>query len=556
MRWIARILAAFVVMAAGMGSAQAPGAKLALVIGIGDYGRDAAAQQAGNFVSPPPLVNAVRDAALVADALQSKGFTVTRVLNPDRRTMLAAVNTFGQALTAAGPDAVGLFYFAGHGAQGRPALERDIDNYLVPLGTSLSTEIDLESEALGLSRISEKLRPGPRGATVIILDACRDFALPQANRSIATRGLAEARAAPGTFIAYATAPGATAQDGAAGQNGPYAKALATQVRAAAGTRLEDVFIAVRNSVQTETRGKQVPWESGSLRRAVTLGIAPVATPVVAVDRSQLPAPPPPKTRPGESFTECAECPEMVVVPSGHFVMGSPEIEAGRDVDEPQRQVTIAHPFAAARFEVTFAQWDACVAAGGCALPYEPRYSPADSGWGRGNRPVINVSWQDAKSYVGWLNGRVGGKAYRLLSESEWEYVARAGTTTPFSFGATISASQANYNGEVVYGAGQAGEYRRKTMPVGSFPANAFGLYDTHGNVWEWVEDCFTYGLNGAPLDGSPIVTGSCEHRVLRGGAWDDGPSRLRSAGRSGSWPNSRTAYYGFRVARTVLPTAP
>ncbi len=276
MRWMARLLAAAVVLAAAMGNAQQAPAKLALVIGVSDYGQNRAAQEAAGFVVPPALANAVRDSALVADSLAAQGFQVVRVTNPDKRAMLAAVNAFGATLSRAGPDAVGVFYFAGHGAQGRPALERDIDNYLIPLGADLVTEVDLDSEALGLSRVSATIQPGVRGAVVLILDACRNFALPTVNRSgLVTRGLAEARAAPGTIIAYATSPGATALDALPGQtNGPYALALSAQVRAAAGTRLEDVFIAVRNKVLEGTRNTQVPWENGSLRRAVVLGIAP------------------------------------------------------------------------------------------------------------------------------------------------------------------------------------------------------------------------------------------------------------------------------------------
>ncbi len=221
-RWRSFVVVVLAFFCAHGADAQvSPASKLALVIGVSDYGADAAAQEAAGFVTPPPLANAVRDSETVAAALEAQGFAVTRVANPDKRAMLAAVNAFGRLLTAAGPDAVGVFYFAGHGAQGRPALERDIDNYLIPLGADLVTEVDLDSEALGLSRISATLRPGPRGAMVLILDACRDFALPAASRSgLVTRGLAEARAAPGTIIAYATSPGQVALDGAPGQNGP------------------------------------------------------------------------------------------------------------------------------------------------------------------------------------------------------------------------------------------------------------------------------------------------------------------------------------------------
>jgi formylglycine-generating enzyme required for sulfatase activity len=165
---------------------------------------------------------------------------------------------------------------------------------------------------------------------------------------------------------------------------------------------------------------------------------------------------------GDSFKECEACPEMMVVPVGSFMMGSPPREEGPVSNGEQRRVTIARPFAVGMFEVTFAEWDACVASGGC------KHEPGDEGWGRGKQPVINVSWNDiTQQYLPWLS-RKTGKAYRLLSEAEWEYVARAGTTTPFSWGSSISTNQANYNGNYVYGRGSKGEYRGRTLPVDSF----------------------------------------------------------------------------------------
>jgi hypothetical protein len=171
---------------------------------------------------------------------------------------------------------------------------------------------------------------------------------------------------------------------------------------------------------------------------------------------------------------------MVVVPAGSFTMGSPPSEEGRsDSEGPQHRVTIARPFAVGKFEVTFAEWDACVAAGGCS------HRPGDQGWGRGNRPVIDVSWNDiTQQYLPWLS-RKTGKTYRLLSEAEWEYAARAGTTTAFSTGRTITPEQANFDGNYTYGGSAKGVYRSKTVEVGSFPPNAFGLFDMHGNLWEW-----------------------------------------------------------------------
>ena len=251
-------------------------------------------------------------------------------------------------------------------------------------------------------------------------------------------------------------------------------------------------------------------------------------------------------RPGERFRDCGECPELVVVRSGSYVMGSPESEEGRYSDEgPQHRVTIGEAFAVGVYEVTFAEWDACVAAGGCN-----GHVPDDEGWGRGRRPVINVSWEDAQGYVDWLSRETGAE-YRMLSEAEWEYVARAGTETPFHFGGTISTLRANYDGRYTYGGGREGQYRNRTVEVGSFAANAFGLYDVHGNVWEWVQDCWNASYRGAPTDGSAWETGDCSHRVLRGGSWDLNPRYLRSAFRSGVPTGYRINNYGFRVARTL-----
>ena len=247
-------------------------------------------------------------------------------------------------------------------------------------------------------------------------------------------------------------------------------------------------------------------------------------------------PEPPGPVEGERFRDCSGCPELIVVPSGSYEMGSPSSEEGRhDNEGPVHRVTISKPFAVGVYEVTFADWDACVSGGGCNGP-----RPDDGGWGRGNRPVIDVSWDDAKEYVGWLS-RKTGEGYRLLSESEWEYVARAGTRTAYHFGSSISPGDANYDGNV-----------GKTTPVGSYPANDFGLHDVHGNVWEWVEDCWHGSYGGAPSDGSAWVTGGeCGRRVLRGGSWGDEPRYLRSAPRGGIGTGARSNGVGFRVARTL-----
>ena len=245
------------------------------------------------------------------------------------------------------------------------------------------------------------------------------------------------------------------------------------------------------------------------------------------------------------------CPEMVTIPPGAFLMGSPGSEEralaydGRE--EPQHEVQIDYRLAVGNYPVTFAEWDAAIAAG-ARLDRS-----VDEGWGRDRRPVIGVSREDAMAYIAWLNSRLeltgSTGAYRLPSEAEWEFACRAGTTTPFSFGDTLTTAQANYNGETDDNGGN----RRKTMPVGSFPANAFGLHDMHGNVWEWCEDVWnaSYSESGRPDDGSAWLTGSVSRRVVRGGSWKVSALELRSAFRSSYSPIHRDNDIGFRLARTI-----
>ena len=259
------------------------------------------------------------------------------------------------------------------------------------------------------------------------------------------------------------------------------------------------------------------------------------------------------------FRDCPACPEMVVVPAGSFMMGSPASEEGRLDDEgPQHRVTIGSSFAVGVHEVTFSEWNACVSAGGCG-----GYDPDDDGRGRGHRPVIHVSWEDAQGYVQWLSGETGER-YRLLTEAEWEYVARAGTQTARYWGETES-------GQCRYGNGAdldlESKYRERlqegfvwvrcsdehaeTAPAGWYQPNAFGLHDVLGNVWEWTEDCWNEDYSGAPSDGGAWLSGDCSMRVLRGGSWVNQPMVLRSAYRGRYPAGDRENNYGFRVARTM-----
>ncbi len=242
----------------------------------------------------------------------------------------------------------------------------------------------------------------------------------------------------------------------------------------------------------------------------------------------------------------SEGPEMVVIPAGEFLMGSAPPEPERYKEEgPRHRVGIEKTFAIGKYPVTFAEYDIFAEA-------TSREKPNDEGWGRGRRPVIYVSWEDATDYVKWLSTQTG-KHYRIPTEAEWEYAARAGTTTPFHYGERVTTEQANFDGTDTYNGSTEGEYRLKTVEVGCFPANAFGLHDVHGNVFEWVEDCWHINYEGAPTNGSAWLEegGDYARRVIRGGSWAINPGGLRSAIRDWSGTTNRLSILGFRLAQDI-----
>ena len=248
---------------------------------------------------------------------------------------------------------------------------------------------------------------------------------------------------------------------------------------------------------------------------------------------------------GETFRDALSSgghgPEMVVIPSGSFRMGCLNDDGDCTVNESPVHTVRVPRFAVSKYEVTFEQWDACVDAGGCG-----GYSPIDFGWGRNDRPVVYVTWREAQSFVTWLAAQTGAD-YRLPSEAEWEYAARAGTTTKYHWGNEIGINRANCDG-----CGSQWD-DRLTAPVASFDANICGLHDMHGNVWEWTEDCWNDGYDGAPSDGSAWASGRCDDRVLRGGSFADEPTRLRTASRVAITSAARGGHIGFRVARSLTP---
>jgi formylglycine-generating enzyme required for sulfatase activity len=509
LRHIAAALAAFAPFAAPALAEK----RVALVIGNANYTHIAKLDNPGN------------DARLMAETLRALGFTLVGggpQIDLDEAGFRQAVRNFGPALQGAD---VALFYYAGHGVQVRGS------NYLVPTAANPVSEADVDFQMMDTNMVLRQMEAAGARLNLVILDACRNNPFGGRGLRSTAPGLAQMQAPQGTLISFATQPGNVAADGKDG-NSPFTKALAQAIRKP-GLDIFRTFNEIGLAVASATGGAQQPWVSLSpikgdfyfagrgtadsaaaqaapdvsalqerlkaleeqLRKKdepkVAVVVPPVA-PAVPADTQPKPAvgvfpkstitvtPLSPERerslRPKDTFKECDVCPEMVVVPTGSFSMGSPTSEKERDSDEgPQRVVTLARPFAAGKFAVTFDEWDACVADGGCN-----GYRPADQGWGRGRRPVISVSWDDAKAYVAWLSRRTG-RTYRLLSEAEREYVARAGTTTPFWWGTSISTGQANYDGNYTYG-GRKGEYRQRTLPVDSFQQNPFGLYQVHGNV--------------------------------------------------------------------------
>jgi formylglycine-generating enzyme required for sulfatase activity len=564
------------------------------------------------YESAGPLANPEKDARLMAETLRSVGFTLIgggAQVNIDEDKFRHVVKQFGEQIQGAD---VAFFYYAGHG------VEVDSTNYLVPINADVTKQADVDF-MVGVDLVLHRMTAAGTKLNIVVLDACRNNPFSSGGRSlamgrgrdnemvkmrdisVAANGLAQMSTPDGTLIAFATQPGNTAADGDEG-NSPYTKALAEIIKTP-GLGILDIFNDVGARVQEASRHKQRPWFSiSSIDRSFkfvpatgvgtsvvatatpeTQAAAPVATaPSAAEIASKYEAAartaaveqgstskavdPPVQTqtpvgllsaeqeralKPPERFKECETCPEMVMVPAGAFLMGSPASEPGRESDEgPQQQIAFGHAFAVGRSAVTFSEWNACVAEGGCNA-----YRPGDYGWGGGKRPVINVSWSDAKAYVTWLSKKTGAP-YRLLSEAEREYVTRGCTSptcpsTPFWFGAEISPDRANYDWRYSYNGSAKAQAARRTVVTDASQPNPFGLLHVHGNVREWVEDCWNASLTGVPREGTARTTGDCTSHVVRGGSWADEPKDLRSAKRSWETAEERQAEIGFRVARTL-----
>jgi formylglycine-generating enzyme required for sulfatase activity len=479
------LVALLTVMMSGPTPAQE---RVALVIGNGDYSQ-----------SGLPSINGPdNDAAGMAAALTDIGFEVIVGTNLGVDEMQGHLARFAARLR---PGTEGLVYYSGHGVQ------VEGQNYLVPVDVRARYAEDVEAVSVSLDEVLDIGEVSGLATLIVILDACRDPGLPRRSGA-AVAGLAPPDVRSGSLIAYATRPNDIAR-GALDRYSIYTGELLQRIREP-GLVANRLFEEVRTAVTRITRGQQVPNEWTALM-----------TPFRFVE-GYCPAAP--------EFRDCEGCPLMVSIPAGSFTMGADD---GPREARPARRLDVEHRFAIGKHEVTFEEWDRCVMEGAC------RAIPDDGGWGRSRRPAINVEWDDAQRFVRWLARRTG-KPYRLPSEAQWEYAARGGTSSAFWWGDGAPAGRANCDGCGSQWGGQS------TAPVGSFPPNPYGLYDVHGNVFEWVEDCWHPSYVGAPDDLRPRVDGACASTVVRGGSWRYGSeaARVDARGKHGAGPRDD---FGFRV---------
>jgi formylglycine-generating enzyme required for sulfatase activity len=532
--------------------------RVALVIGNNNY-PDAST----------PLPSTIRDARALAEELRRSEFDVDLKENLGKAEMQRAIDAFVGKIRN---GTATLFYFSGYGIQVAG------QTYILPVNAQVWTEADVRRDGVSVDALLADMNRKGAKVKIIILDAAHRNPFERRFRASA-EGLAPLDAPEGTLALYSVAPGKVIADSTSA-NSPFVSELIKELRSPNLTA-EEVFNRARIGVSRASNNEQVPWVASSLTeefyfgtpRAVATAPAPAPTPPPAVSTAPpaapaptpppavstappaapapTPVPPPvvqpapqisstapatelspPNPKPGDTFRDCVDCPELVALPAGSFDMGSTS-----EYEAPVHRVTFTKPFAIGRHEVTFSEWDKCVDEGGC------KYRPDDRGWGRGERPAVNLSWLDAKAFVSWLSQKTG-QAYRLPTEAEWEYAARAGTNTAYWWGRDVGSRQANCR------ECNAGEPQR-TSPVGSFKPNAFGLYDTAGNVAEWVEDCWNDHYRGAPRDGTAWNSGQCRLHVLRGGAFDSQARYLRSTSRFRYDVDVRYVANGFRVVREL-----
>jgi formylglycine-generating enzyme required for sulfatase activity len=411
------------------------------------------------------------------------------------------------------------------------------------------------------------LAAGIVGAVVYSYQAERDRITEAESLRIAAESLARREAEEKAGRAEAVPPPKPAAVPAPAQDPPPAAGSDQEAKKAAADKARALALRIREEAK---RQAELAAQAAVAAKAEERARAVAAKSAQEAPRAAL--------RPGSLFQDCADCPRMVVVPAGEFSMGSPAAEAGRGVDEgPQRQVAIAQPFALGRGEVTVAEFRRFVEeagyrteaerdarAQGCSgFIYEAGGQPVTSWRNPGlaqadSHPVLCVSWNDARAYAQWLSKKTG-KRYRLPTEAEWEYAARAGTASSRYWGddpvqACKYANVADQSRIQTWGFGQKHECTDGhyfTAPAGGYAPNRFGLYDMLGNVWEWTEDCWNASYAGAPADGTAWTTGDCAQRVLRGGSWSTVPRFARSAARHKNPADYRDNLTGFRLARTL-----
>jgi formylglycine-generating enzyme required for sulfatase activity len=519
-----------------------------------------------------PLASTLGDVRTIAQEFRRADFEVDLKENVGKEEMQRAVDAFTAKIRS---GMTALFYFSGYGI----SVARQ--SYLIPVNAQIWTEADARRDGISIDAVLAEMHRRGAKVKVIILDAARRNPFERRLRSTAL-GLSALDTVDDTLAMYSAAPGRLVNDGP-GPNSLFVTELVKELRVPNITA-EQVFNRTRIGVSRASNNEQVPWVASSLVEEVYFGArgtpapvpapgpvvvpaptptpppalppvstapaptpaptpapesAPTPTPTAPPPAPVPPAPPPPTpapaataSKPGDHIRDCSDCPELVVIPAGSFEMGST-----LEYENPVHRINIAKPFALGRYEVTFDEWDKCVEEGGC------KYRPDDRGWGRGKRPVINISWLDAKAYLTWISGKTG-HTYRFPSEAEWEYSARARTTTPYWWGRDIGSGQANCRD---CNTGQP----QRTAPAGTYKANPFGIYDTSGNVAEWVEDCWNDNYRGAPSNGSAWNAGQCRLRVLRGGAFDNQAKYLRSSSRFRYDEDVRFVANGFRVLREM-----
>ena len=501
--------------------------RTALVIGNSDY----------RF---SPLKNPTNDAQDMARVLRSIGFDVILKTNADKPSIVKALNLFGQKLTR---SEIGIFFFAGHGVQVNNR------NFLIPLNSQIQSESDVEFEGIHAGRVLGKMENAGNRLNIVILDACRNNPFKKNFRS-SVQGLAKMDAPPGSIIAYATSPGSTASDGA-GRNGAYTGELLKQLGNPDLT-IQEVFNEAGLEVMKVTKKRQIPWISST--PVPKYYLAKNAKPYISSTGSST------KSGPNNTWFDPVTNMAFIWIPGGCFIMAQSDFEKqylkkkyGSQKHKeffynelPGHKVCV-DGFWMGRFEVTNRQY----------RMFNPKHTVKSydgNDLDNDMKPVVHVSHKDARAFIQWLN-RSGKYTFSLPTEAQWEYAARAGTTTSRFWGnapdqacryanGADAAAKSRWTQLIVHPCNDA---YPATAPVGSFTPNAFGLYDMLGNVWEWCKDVYSEKAYTNTARTNPLVTSGSSNYVSRGGSWFNGPRFVRSAFRFRSHSGDRNVDLGFRL---------